>query len=712
MQCGDHVDTERFRAADAGQMTAGAKDEASMDAEEVHRVWLAEQATTSRGSMDVDSNGYGPKGAPITVVGGFAQHKQTVTLAWRDLWYTVYPAGRDKPSRDILKGLSGAALTHHVMALMGPTGSGKTSLLNVLSGRVPAGGILSGEVTVNGQARSEDFNERVAYVMQEELLFAFLTVHETFMLHARLRLPPSTPDKEKAESVDRLIAELGLKNVRDSPVGSPGGFRRGLSGGERKRCNIGVEMVRDPAAIFLDEPTSGLDSFQAQNVMSALRDLAGNGRSVVCTIHQPRSSIFAMFDQLMLLTDGRLAFIGDASAAVGYFETLMFKCPTLTNPADFFMDVMSMDFRSESREGNSRSRVDFFAREAASRGLGEAAASKALESVALAKKQGAFDGEKEETTSAKPPGGAGWATQFYLLSQRAHKCQRRDVVGVGVTVFLDVVYALLLSALYRGVGDDQEGVQNRLGCLFFICLNLAYSSALPSINLFAAEKNIVIREQASGAYATSAYYLSKLVAELPKLSSKFVFCTLVYWIVGFNPDPTRYLNFLLIVICECLAAQAIGMVMATGLPIGAALAFGPACITVFTLFGGIYLNMDSIPLGAGWIAYVDFIYYAFSALCANEFGDTDATFTCDGDGGRCLADGAAVLELYSFEDIRVAPQVLCQLALTFGLQCLAFVLLVRSSSRYMPLRIEREAPDLNKRRALSPDDVELKEEKK
>ena len=220
-------------------MTAAARDEAPMDAEEVHRVWLAEQATTSRGSMDVDANGYGPKGAPITVAGGFATHKQTVTLAWRDLWYTVYPAGRDKPSRDILKGLSGAALPHHVMALMGPTGSGKTSLLNVLSGRVPAGGILSGEVTVNGQARSEDFNERVAYVMQEELLFAFLTVHETFMLHARLRLPPSTPDKEKAESVDRLIAELGLKNVRDSPWD-----RRGLPTRTQRRRTEAVQHRR------------------------------------------------------------------------------------------------------------------------------------------------------------------------------------------------------------------------------------------------------------------------------------------------------------------------------------------------------------------------------------------------------------------------------------------------------------------------------------
>ena len=126
----------------------------------------------------------------------------------------------------------------------------------------------------------------------------------------------------------RLVAELGLKNVSDSPVGRVDGFPRGLSGGERKRCNIAVEMVRDPSAIFLDEPTSGLDSFQAQNVMGALRDLAHNGRTVVCTIHQPRSSIFAMFDQLMLLTDGRLVYIGDAHAAVGYFETLHFRCPT------------------------------------------------------------------------------------------------------------------------------------------------------------------------------------------------------------------------------------------------------------------------------------------------------------------------------------------------------------------------------------------------
>ena len=196
---------------------------------------------------------------------------------------------------------------------------------------MPSGGTLAGDVRANGVARGPDFAKKVAYVMQEELLFPFLSVRETFELHARLRLPPSASVDKKRRTAAFLISELGLKNVADSPVGRVGGFPRGLSGGERKRCNIGVEMVRDPSAIFLDEPTSGLDSFQAQNVMSSLRDLAMHGRCVVCTIHQPRSSIYTMLDSLMLLTDGRLAYIGDARDAVGYFEKMHFKARSISH---------------------------------------------------------------------------------------------------------------------------------------------------------------------------------------------------------------------------------------------------------------------------------------------------------------------------------------------------------------------------------------------
>ena len=211
------------------------------------------------------------------------------TFTWVHLRYTV-PVGGDD-DRVILRDVAGAARPGEVLALMGPTGSGKTSLLNALTGRTPLGGVVRGDVRVNGVARDEAFaREKTAYVMQEELLFPFMTVEETLTLHCSLRRASLTREEVEA-AVTGIIGELGLHKVRTSAVGSPGGFPRGVSGGERKRVNIGVEMVGDPEALFLDEPTSGLDSFQAQRCMFALKQLARAGRTVVCTIHQPRSSM-------------------------------------------------------------------------------------------------------------------------------------------------------------------------------------------------------------------------------------------------------------------------------------------------------------------------------------------------------------------------------------------------------------------------------------
>ena len=199
-----------------------------------------------------------------------------------------------------------------------------------------------------GEARDEAFaREKAAYVMQEELLFPFMTVEETLTLHCSLRRASLTREEVEA-AVTGIIGELGLHKVRTSAVGSPGGFPRGCRGGDRKQVNIGVEMVGDPEALFLDEPTSGLDSFQAQRCMFALKQLARAGPTVVCTIHQPRSSIYAMFTRLLLLSEGRLMYIGDAHEAVEYFASLRFACPNLTNPADFFMDITSVDAKIQS----------------------------------------------------------------------------------------------------------------------------------------------------------------------------------------------------------------------------------------------------------------------------------------------------------------------------------------------------------------------------
>jgi ABC-type multidrug transport system ATPase subunit len=700
-------------------------------AEECARVWQLEYETQTRKSVDASSRGGGKGGgkerngsgtfnngknfheaAAVEALMTMTERKTThkgISITWRNLTYTVQIGNnkKQKTSKKVLDDMTGAAMPRHFVALMGPTGSGKTSLLNCLSGRIPKkDGTLTGEILVDGKARNEKIyrSRQVAYVMQEELLFPHLTVMETFMLHAKLRLPQSMKIEEKTRLVRSLILELGLKAVENSKIGRPGGFPRGLSGGERKRANIGIEMVANPEALFLDEPTSGLDSFQAQNVVRALQDLAAHGRTVVCTIHQPRSSIFKLFDQLLLISEGKMLYIGDSEKAVEYFAKLSFMCPDLTNPADFFMDITSMDRRSEVAEKNSRDRLRLFANKCEERELGENAVklAGAMNSSLFGNgnaggggsgsnnsKNRKKKGEDNTLVNEYQGRGANWFQQFALLMDRSLREQKRNVIGIFVPIVIDVIYALILSALYRDLGKDQQGVQDRIGCLFFICLNVAYTSALPAINLFAGEKAVIGRERSSGAYSCSAYYISKYIAELPKLLPRLFFCALVYNVVGFREGAEYFWTFVSIIICEALAAQALGIFMAASLPVGAALALGPASITIFTLFGGIYLNVDSIPKGAGWIKYIDFIYYAFSALAANEFGG-DVKFTCLEGEIRCLENGREILELYSFENVKVGTQVGAQFGLQLGIQFLAFWFLKRGQEAYMALNIPRE----------------------
>jgi ABC-type multidrug transport system ATPase subunit len=264
-------------------------------------------------------------------------------LTFKDVKYSIYtkkPGTAEAREYRILNGISGELMPGSLTAIMGPTGSGKTSLLNALANRMPRikGGSLEGQLLVNGSSiraahGASRFARLSAYVMQDDVLNPFLTVRETLGLAASFQLPPSTTREERDALVTVVVAELGLSKVIDSLVGSP--EVRGVSGGERKRANIGVELIKNPSALFLDEPTSGLDSFQAKSVMECLSSLAARGRTVAASIHQPRSSIYSMFQQLLLVSEGRSIYFGPAAAAVDHFSAIdpAFACPALFNPA-------------------------------------------------------------------------------------------------------------------------------------------------------------------------------------------------------------------------------------------------------------------------------------------------------------------------------------------------------------------------------------------
>ena len=268
--------------------------------------------------------------------------KQKLQLSWRSLSYEV--KARKKSTKQILSGVSGHASPGEVLAIMGSSGAGKTTLLNVLSGRANRGA-TRGEVTVNGHAvRDRDaFRRVVAFVTQDDLMLETQTPREVLQFSAALRLPNSLSAAARASVVEAIILVLHLEKAADTVVGTPD--KGGISGGERKRTNIGAELVTNPSLLFVDEPTSGLDAFTAAQVMATLKELAATGKTVASTIHQPASEIFETFDNLMLLHQGTVAYFGKADASLDHFGALGVRCPPHHNPADFLVNTLMRQAR-------------------------------------------------------------------------------------------------------------------------------------------------------------------------------------------------------------------------------------------------------------------------------------------------------------------------------------------------------------------------------
>lgn len=336
-------------------------------------------------------------------------------------------------------------------------------------------------------------------------MYAFLTVFETLMLSAHFFLPEDLSDADKTKIVDTTIAELGLVKARDTIIGNE--KVRGVSGGERKRASIGVQLLTDPAVLFLDEPTSGLDAFQSQAVMESLKNLADNGRLVITVIHQPRSSIYEMFDKLLILSEGRTMYTGGATEAVDYFASLGYTCPDAFNPADYFLDLLSPDNRSKDSEEETSNRINF---------LGQ----KWLEySVSSKHSELNKDVLDEDFRSVQLIGSANtWKKTIRntsLLFWRSFVQQARDIPTTMGKIIPCIFFSLLIGGIYSNIGNSQNSIMNRKGVLYFLLINQSFISVTAVIASFPLEKQIVGRERSGRAYSTLSYCMAKVLVELP-----------------------------------------------------------------------------------------------------------------------------------------------------------------------------------------------------
>lgn len=578
------------------------------------------------------------------------RRKESVDLVWKDLTFTV-PAKKKKekksrkdiasdipPATDddvvqpedlattasekvILNSMSGYVNAGSMLAVMGSSGAGKTSLLNLLAGRITTskGAKATGEVYVNGQPRDyAKFKKLAAYVLQDDDMFAELTVEEQLTYAALLRLPKSMPREKKLNRVQKVIQELGLTNVKDTMIGNQ--IVRGISGGERKRVNIGTELVTDPALLFCDEPTSGLDSFNALNVMTSLRQLASNGRTIVSTIHQPRSSIFALFDQLCLLSEGRVMYFGPAKDAVPYFAALSFKSPAQFNPADFFLDLLSVDPRSEEREANTKARIHYLGDKFESQSAPLAIEAGIGRDVEAGKVDATGGGDvKLDDTEYQ----TSWVNEFKVLLGRSYRLASRErasnIVRIGQVMFFAVILGLIW--LRNGQSDELTVRASITGVLFFIIINQAFGGVFAVIFSFPLERSVVTRERASSTYRTSAYFLSKTMTDIPKsFLFTLTFSAISYFMIGLRQEVGAFFTFVLVIFLTTFLAEslAIAVSVMTG-DAQAAAGIIPVFVILAVLFGGFFIEGESLPGWLSWAEYLSFVFYAFSALGKNQF---------------------------------------------------------------------------------------------
>ena len=261
-----------------------------------------------------------------------ADHKPS-SLQFEDVSYNLN-------GKQILSGIQGIAQPGQLMAIMGASGAGKTTFLDILA-RKNKRGVVEGKFYVNGEkVINNDFRSVVGFVDQDDTMLPTLTVHETILTSALLRLPRDMGVSAKEQRVYEVEKQLGIFHIRDQLIGSEEGNGRGISGGEKRRVGIACELVTSPSILFLDEPTSGLDAYNAYNVVECLVSLAKTyNRTVIFTIHQPRSNIVALFDQLVLLAKGRTVYSGPFSSCQPFFDSIGYTCPPGFNIADYLVDL-------------------------------------------------------------------------------------------------------------------------------------------------------------------------------------------------------------------------------------------------------------------------------------------------------------------------------------------------------------------------------------
>ncbi|XP_063219154.1 protein scarlet-like isoform X2 [Bacillus rossius redtenbacheri] len=501
-----------------------------------------------------------------------------VTLTWNDLSIWAKRKKQEdigfwKRQRheefQILNNVSGFVRSGTLMAIMGGSGAGKTTLLAAISQRVK--GKISGQVMLNGRVVNQKIMADVSgFVPQLDLMVDTLSVEEHMEFMAQMKMDRRVQKLQRKRRIHSLILELGLNKCSHTRLSA-------LSGGEKRRLSLAVQLLNDPSILFCDEPTTGLDSYSATAVVEKLQQFTASGKAVVCTIHQPASGIFDLFNSVLLLACGRVAFYGDVKDAPKHFSSLGLICPPTYNQAEFYISQLAV---VPSREEESHRKIQWLCDEFENSHYGQeltrqmalaTGSRSSILSLLPSSKEDTWDNMSEKSTSTiesksevfeqyhfiqKPK----YFTQLYWLAWRSFIDLKRHSSQNLLQLFLYLCVGLLISTPYTNlVMDEQTGIQNMQGLLYLTVTETIFTYSYSVFHTFPQEIPVLLREIGNGLYNPGPYYISKMLISIPRaIFGPLVYTGLIFYIVGLQGGAIGFFLFCIPVIFCAVSATAYG----------------------------------------------------------------------------------------------------------------------------------------------------------
>ncbi|XP_062534757.1 ATP-binding cassette subfamily G member 4-like [Armigeres subalbatus] len=542
--------------------------------------------------------------------------------------------------RDILKNINGEFRAGELTAIMGPSGAGKSTLLDILAGYTESE--FTGEISINKQQRDlKRFRRQSAYIMQAHDLQPHLTVLEAMHFSANLKIGTELSPASKKIRMNEILCAIGLQDNKKTRTSK-------LSGGQKKRLAIALEIVNNPPVMFFDEPTSGLDNSTSKKCVELLKQLAREGRTIICTIHQPSALLLNMFDHLFTVAEGQCIFSGTANNIVPFLKELEIICPEHYSPSDFLLEIATHDYgrqndklvaKTENGKTTTYRRHELFTPflmpilespvsiELPASPVKDPSNSPFTKPKKLAKKLSLnpekWCGRDEVYTTS-------FCRQFSLLLLRTFLILSRDQSLMTMRFIIHCSIAVLIGMLYFGIGNQAAHIFNSFNYVFFSIMFLMFTAFSSMTMAFPLELPIITREHFNRWYSLRAYYIAMTVADIPiQFLCTVTYISITYYMTGQPLEAYRMGLFTLICLMVAWVAQGLGLLVASLFDVKNGAIFGPFFICPFLIFSGFFIHLNDAHVIMHWLFHISFLKYALQGATVAIFGYDRPKLECE-----------------------------------------------------------------------------------